>query len=261
MDKIKNTVIAFFKSFNLFEVLFLIFGLAAELSISIIFKSDALTFVYSIVSVVAVVTLFKGMVLSPIFQIVAMSLYIAQAWTQQLYGEMILYGAILIPLQIYAAFSWLKNRGKGSEVKTNDISKKEWLSIFACTLVLIAPVFFGLRALHTNQLIVSTFTFIIPIISNYLTMRRSVFQYVFYILQDIFLIILWLLPIFQGLATIKILPMAIVYLIFGISDVYGIINWKKLGKKQKFWKKIPNQSILKNKILIGKINQSLALKH
>lgn len=233
--------IDFFKSFNLFETLFLSLSLCAVITLSIVFKSDALSFVYTIVAVIAVFTLAKGLFLAPLFQIAMMALYIAQAWTQRLYGEMILYGVILIPIQIFAMISWIKNRGKGSDVKTSDIGWREWLVILTCALALIAPVYFGLRALNTNELVVSTITFIIPIISNYLTLRRSIYQYVFYILQSLVLIVLWLLPIIHGQATIAILPMAVVYLIFEVSNVYGFINWIKLSKSQNRKKDLPGE--------------------
>ncbi len=234
MRKFTNSLIAFFKSFNLFETLFLTFSLITVITVSIVFKSDWLSIVYSLSAIFAMFCLSKSVYLYPIYQIISDGIYVVQSYFNGLYGESILNLFILIPIQIVTAISWFRNKRENSEIQVNKLAWQEWICIFATASALIAPVYFMLKALNTNYLIISVATFIIPIVSYYLTLRRSVFQFAAYIIQNLVIIVLWLMPIIEGgVGDIGLLPMALTFAIFGINNVYGFVNWTRKYKRQK----------------------------
>jgi nicotinamide riboside transporter PnuC len=58
---------------------------------------------------------------------------------------------------------------------------------------------------------------------------RSEYYGVFYALNDIVLIILWVLATIENM---NYLPMVLCFAIFLINDLYGFYNWQRLKRKQ-----------------------------
>lgn len=235
----KQKVDDFFKKFNLFDYIYLPLSLLAVTIVSIVFQCDALSIVYSIIALIAVFILSKGFVIAPYAMICGYVIYAVQAYLNGLYGEAILNMFVLVPLQIFTIVSWIKNHKKlkeerSSSVIVNDIKWKEWLIIFAVAVAVGVAAYFGLRALNTNYLVLSVFTFVIPIIANYLMLRGSFYNFAVYIINSVLLVVMWLLPLFEGkdFGT-DFIPMAVCFLSFAISDVYGMVNWLKLKRQQK----------------------------
>lgn len=235
----KQKIINFFKSFNLFDWIYLPLSLVAVMVVSIVFKSDAYSTIYSMISLLSVFLLSKGLLIAPFCLIVSYVMYAIQSYYNALYGEAILNMFILLPIQVITIILWFrkhraKNKQSTQSVIVNDIKIKEWLCIIVATLALGVAAYFGLQALNTNYLILSTFTFVLPIVANYLILRGSLYQFVVYTIVNFFLIAIWLLPIFQGLPQgANFVPMAVSFVSFTISDIYGLINWIKLRKQQK----------------------------
>lgn len=232
MSKIKSSLIKFFKSFTLFEILFISLSLLSVVVVSVIFKSDALSLAFSIVAIIAVFALSKGVFIAPIYNIAMDILYCLQASRQNLYGEIILNAAILVPIQIVSMINWGINKSKQGEIQINSIGWKEICIVLSCAVALIVPVYFMLKAFNTNYIYLSVVTFIFPIVSNYFIFRKSILQFVSFFIQNIVLIVVWLMPIFQGNASFGMLPMALTFVIFEINNVYGFINWSKKQKEQ-----------------------------
>ena len=232
LTKAWQGTIKFFKSFTLYEILFLSISLASVITVSIIVKADTLSFVFPITAIIAVFMLSKGVFIAPIYQIIMMIVYCLQASTQALWGEVILNAGILIPIQITTMITWALNKNRNKEIQVNTLKWQEWLCILAFALTIIAPVFFLLRSLNTSYLPLSVVTFIFPIVSHYLTLRRSVLQWVSYIVQNCFAIALWLMPVFVGQLSLSLLPMAMTFLIYEINNIYGLVNWSRKHKEQ-----------------------------
>lgn len=228
----------FFNSFNLFDYILLPLFLVAVLTVSIIYKCDALSIIYSFVGLIAVFVLSKGVFFSPIFLIIMYIIYAIQAYLSGLYGEVILNVAILMPLQIYAFISWFIKRKHKAEkslsVSPQDIHLKEWSIIAVCYVLLLISVYFILQAINTNYLILSALCFANAILANYLTIRKSFYQFVVYIANNVVLILMWLMPLIEGqpLGT-NFLPMIVSFVAFTAINSYGLINWIKLSKKSK----------------------------
>lgn len=229
-----------YKDWNLFEILFLIFGLSA-IVLSFIFVSDRniLSFVASLIGVVAALAQAKGLIISQFIGLVYSVLYAVVAITDKYYGEAIIYFGLMIPIAIVSIVTWLKNRNKENKdvVTINKIQKREVLFLSIGTVVATIAFYFLLRALGTNQLIVSTISLISSAVAGYLVLRRSKYYALAYFANDVILIILWGLSLTSG--SLEFLPTLLCICVFFINDIYAFINW---GLEEKRQIKIENKS-------------------
>lgn len=186
----------------------------------------------SLIGVSALVFTSKGNPIGQCLIIVFGVFYGIISFSFKYYGEMITYLGMSVPIAIFALVSWLKNPFKGnrSEVKVNSLSKKEWAIFSVATVAVTTAFYFILRALGTNNLIVSTISVATSFAAAYLTARRNRFYAIGYMLNDIVLIVLWSLA---SASDITYLPMTICFSAFLMLDLYGFINWSKMQKRQR----------------------------
>lgn len=233
----------FFKEITIFDYIILFFTLTTILVVSIVFKCDALSIIYSVIGLFAIFSLSKGLFFSPILLILTYIIYATQSYLGGLYGEAILNIFILIPIQAYTMINWLikhkKSAKKTNKAIINKIHWKEWLFVLGGYLLILVASYFILRALKTNYLILSTLSFAGAILANYLTMRGTFYQFVVYLANNVVLILMWLMPLIEGSQSgTNFLPIVVSLVAFTLINIYGLINWIKLDKE--FSKKIEN---------------------
>ncbi len=138
---------------------------------------------------------------------------------------------IMLPMSIGGIISWLTHKNnKTDSVEVNEIKLKEWILICIVSVLAFIGLYYILKIFNTNELIVSTFSMIASSLAIYLLVRRSKYCFIFYLINDIILIILWGLPLISG--NLLFVPMVIEPFILLISDSYGTFNWNKMEKKQ-----------------------------
>ena len=198
-----------------------------------IFSSDKdyLSLASSILGVVTVVFTSKGLLLAPILSVVYSIVYTIISVGQRYYGEAIIYMLIMIPMQVITIVGWFRNKKTDSDVvEVGKVSKKEYLILSGVTVVMTFAFYFLLKVLNTAQLVVSTISLITSALATYLVFRRSSNYALFYILNDIILIVLWTIALAaQGTS---FLPVVVSFYVFFINDVYGFIRWKRQEKLQ-----------------------------
>ncbi len=223
---------SFFKELSIFEYLLLFISPIVIITVGIVFKSDALTICSSAIGVVGVFLLSKGKILGQFLAIIVAVLYSIVSFYQGFYGEVIIYVALIIPMSIWGIIEWAKHKNRVSKsVKINSISYKEWIVVSCFAALIFVGFYFLLKALNTNELIVSTISVLSSIFGEYLLARRSKYGFVSYILNDIILIVLWAIPVFQG--NLMVLAMLMNPIVNLFNDIYGVVNWTRLQKSQK----------------------------
>lgn len=231
MDKIKN----FFKSFNLFETLFLLISLITVVTISIIYKSSAFTIIYSIIAITSVVLLSKASIIAPLLMVVSYTMYSILSYMNGLYGETIL-NVCLVFVQIGTFINWFLKKKQQEKTKTIVVKKVswiEWLIVGSITCVIGVGCYFMLRALNTKYLELSTLLMAVVILANYFTFRKSAFTFVFFLISNILGALIWILPVLQGEpGGEQLIVMALNYLVYVINNTYGLYNWIKIRKKE-----------------------------
>ena len=210
----------------------LLFGSIILVSlVGIIFKSDLLTTICSIVGIITALLLAKGKNLGQIFGLLIVALYSIVSFKSGYYGEVIIYLCIMLPMYVVGIVSWIKHQNKDTNtVEVNNIKIKEWIIVLFSSIVCFVGIYFLLKLFNTNQLFISSLSVIDSLFAIYLGVRRSKYSFYFYVVNDLILILLWGIPVVTG--TIILIPMVFNPLINLINDLYGIYNWKKLEKMQ-----------------------------
>lgn len=229
LKKVKNT----FLQIKWYEYLFMSVFYAALITVSCVFKSSALISLNAIFGVTAVFFLTKGLILGQIIGFVQTILYIVMCFQNRYFGEVIVGFSISIPTYIFGVITWLKNKsGENNVVKVSkDVSIKEIIIALLCVSVLSIGIYFLLRSFDTASLIISTLTVCIMIMAGYLLVKRSEYTFIFYIMNCITVICLWMSIIFEK-GDKSYWATVVTYFIFLILDAYGVFNWLRLKKAQ-----------------------------
>jgi len=220
-----------FKDLTKFEVTLWVFSLLT-ISVSFIFLQDKnyLTLIASLIGVTALIFVAKGYVLGQILIVIFSVLYGIVSYATAYYGEMITYLGMSAPVAIFTIISWLKHPYKGTkEVELGKLTLKHSIfMIFLCAIVTFA-FYFILKAFNTANLIISTVSVFTSFLACYLLFVRIPYYALAYALNDIVLIILWILASIESLGY---LPMVICFGVFLLNDIYGFISWQRMKIKQ-----------------------------
>lgn len=224
------------KKVKWYELLFLFCNIIVVTSILLLSKEKSyLSFACSFIGCFSIWFLAKGMYFAPIFNAVYDILYIILSYSQCYFGEVIIYVFMTLPIDIYSIFAWKKNKSENSDiVKFNKISKKEFSLLSFGTLAVTIAFYFILKSLGTSQVVVSTISIIPSAMAGYLLLKRNNFYSLAYSANDIVLIILWTIEVFQS--GISNLPIVINFVCCLVIDLYGFINLQKELKIQELSK-------------------------
>lgn len=206
-------------------------GSAAMITVSYLFAGeyDVLTLIASLIGVTALIFTAKGNVLGPVILIFFSLFYGYISFTQQYYGEIFTYVGMSAPVSAVSVITWIKNPYSSSEVKTSKVTAKTMTVLLIATAVVTAIFYFILKWCGTASLIVSTISVATSFLASILTVLRSPLYAAAYALNDIVLIVLWIIA---SAGDISCITMVVCFVVFLINDLYGLINWLKMQKKQ-----------------------------
>lgn len=213
----------------------LLWGCSALLIAAAFFVFDRVNYLNLAASLIGVTSLIFAAKANPVGQalmIVFSLLYGIISFGFSYYGEMITYLGMTMPMSVFSLISWLKNpfNGKRSEVKVNRIHRKEVLLMCVLAAAVTVGFYFILKAFGTANLILSTLSVTTSFIAVYLTFRRSPFYAAGYAANDIVLIILWILAARENSGYVSV---AVCFGAFLVNDLYGLISWRKIEKRQR----------------------------
>lgn len=194
-------------------------------------RKNYLTLVASLIGVTSLIYNAKGNPFGQFLMVVFSILYGIISFTFAYYGEMATYLGMTAPMAIFALIAWLKHpyNGNKREVKVNRLKTKEIVFLPILTAIVTVSFYFILKAFNTANLIPGTLSVTTSFLAVYLTFRRSAFYALAYAVNDIVLIVLWVLA---TLTDISYLSVVICFVVFLINDIYGFINWSKMQKRQ-----------------------------
>lgn len=196
------------------------------------FNSESyLTLVASLIGVTSLIFNAKGNPLGQFLMVIFSLIYGIISFDFSYYGEMITYLGMTMPMAVFALITWMKNpyNGNKSEVQIKYISKKETIVMFIIAIFVTTIFYFVLKALNTSNIILSTVSVTTSFVAVYLTIKRNPYYAIGYVANDIVLIALWILA---SIENIKYLSVVVCFIIFVANDIYGYINWRKIGKRQ-----------------------------
>lgn len=223
----------FFKSITPFE--YCLWGgsvLATALGFVLCKSNNYASLAASLIGVTALIFVAKGNVIGEILSVVFAAFYGAISFAFRYYGEMITYLGMTAPIAIATVVVWLRHpfQGKKTEVKINDLKRKEFLFLAFLSAAVTAAFYFILQALNTANLIASTLSVLTSFLAAYLQMRRSSFYALAYAANDVVLIVLWSLAVRQSAESVS---MIVCFSAFLLNDLYGFYNWMRMRRNQR----------------------------
>lgn len=224
-------IIESYKNLNKKELVILFSSLFLIIASFILFKNkNYLTLIASLIGANALIFVDKGDVLGQILTIIFSLFYGYISYEYKYYGELITYLGMSAPIAFISAIIWIKNPYSKLEVKTSDLNIKKGIILFISAIIITITFYFILKYLNTTNLLISSISVFTSFLAVSLMMLRSKYYALAYAMNDIILIIMWILASFDNISYV---PMVVCFVIFLVNDTYGFINWNILEKKQK----------------------------
>lgn len=198
----------------------------------ILFKgAGSLSLVTSLLGVTSLIFCAKGNPIGQALIIVFSLLYGIISYTFSYYGEMITYAGMTLPMAVVSLVVWLKNPyGSGhSQVVIRKTTVLENTLILLVCVPVTAVFYFILKYLNTANIIPSTISIATSAAAVIFTSRRSALYALAYALNDIVLVVLWLLA---SLENSTYVPVTTCFAVFLANDIYAFISWNKLFRVQ-----------------------------
>ncbi|HPW53497.1 MAG TPA: nicotinamide riboside transporter PnuC [Erysipelotrichaceae bacterium] len=219
------------KDWNLFEKTFLIGGSIIMLILSILAKNDLLTTVYGLLSVTSAIYIAKGKVIGNFLGAFNGLIYAYFSLRHKIYSEAIISIFIIFPITVYGIISWIRNQNAETKTITiNRLTNKEIFLAVLSQVIMYFGYYFLLKYFNTDRLFLSALSICISVLAFYFLSRMTVLAYYTFIIKDTIATLLWLYPLLRG--ETGILTVFISNIIFLINDIYGVVSWKNLAKKQ-----------------------------
>lgn len=212
-------------------LLWLVSVSAIVVSFLIFDRGSFLTLISSLIGVTSLIFNAKGNPFGQVLIIIFSVFYGIISYSFAYYGEMITYLGMTAPMSVFSLVSWLKNpyNDNKSEVKVNKISLRDIVIMICLSAIVTTSFYFILKALNTVNLIPSTVSVLTSFVAVFLTFRRSPYFAIAYALNDIVLVVMWIMA---SLANISYISVVVCFLIFLVNDIYGFISWTKMQKRQ-----------------------------
>jgi len=200
------------------------------LSFTVARSNDYLTVIASLVGATALIFVGKGDAIGQFLTMVFGILYAIISFQCRYYGEMITYLGMTFPSAAVAMINWLRHPYAEREVEVNEIKKKEWFGLAVSAVFVTVLLGVLLYYFRTANLFFSIISVTTSYLASMLTILRSPYYAVAYAMNDVVLIILWVLA---TVGEVAYLPMVICFLVFLVNDSYGFMNWQRMKNNQK----------------------------
>lgn len=167
----------------------------------------------------------KGLPVCYLFGITGSSFYGFLAFQNAIWGNLLLYLGYYLPMQILGYFKWKKNLKKSkNEIIKIVLPKKEMKLLFLVLLILTGMVYLILLALNDTHPLLDSITTVFSIGGMYLTVRRAIEQWIFWMLVNTLSLIMWIDIALKGAKVFSTITMWAVYLFLAI---YFYKEWRK----------------------------------
>ena len=219
------------KNLNRFEkCLWLVSIIVVSASFVMSGGRDWLSMAASLIGVTALIFIAKGDVLGQILTVVFSVFYAAISYRYRYYSEMITYIGMTAPIAVMSVITWLKNPYAEKQVKISSMTPIKAAALLVFTATVTVLFYFILKALETPNLFFSTVSIATSFAASSLMLLRSPYYAVAYAMNDLVLIVLWVLA---SISDISYLPMVMCFVMFFVNDMYGFKNWRIMKKEQK----------------------------
>ena len=201
-------------------------GIFAFIFINALINGDrAAAIISAICGILYTVLAGKGKPSCYLFGLCGSGFYSLLSFQNALWGNLLLYLLYYIPMQILGYFRWKKHlKSDKSEIIKIRLPKKDLFVLLSVTTLLTIILAFILAFFKDAHPILDSITTIFSIGGMYLTVRRAVEQWYFWITVNLLSLIMWLQVTLGGARVWSTVIMWAVYLFLA---VYFCIEWHK----------------------------------
>lgn len=167
----------------------------------------------------------KGNPVCYLFGLTGSTFYCILSFKNALWGNLALYSCYYIPMQIMGYFNWNRNLKEGkNEIVKIYLPKKELLQVILFSLFGTVALSFLLYNLKDAHPILDSVTAIFSVAGMYLTVRRAIEQWMFWMIVNGLSLIMWIAVAMSGARVYSTIVMWTVYLFLAF---YFYFDWKK----------------------------------
>lgn len=191
---------------------------------------EPLNLLSSLLGVTSLIFISKGYVFGEVLTVFFSILYGIVSYFFHYYGEMITFMGMTGPVALFSIFAWLRHPYAATkEVEVSRLSGRQVGFLALAAIAVTIAFYFILGALGNANLSVSTISVTASFVASSLAFLRSPYYALVYAINDLILIVLWLLATLESIAY---LPMTACFVTFFFNDLYGFYNWRRMQRRQ-----------------------------
>ena len=219
----------YWEIFTKLEKYCLITAFALILFCTFIFNDSKIAVLNAFLGIMYTTLAGKGKVDCFYFGLAGSSLYCILAFTNNLWGNLLLYALYYIPMQTLGIFKWNKNLDATKDVIIkSQLNNRERLMYGSITILITLITISVLHLTGDKSPVFDGITTIFSILGMVLTVGRKIEQWIIWIIVNGLSAVMWLNVALQGENVYSTVIMWVVYFIMAINF---FIQWKKELKK------------------------------
>ncbi|WP_068621264.1 nicotinamide riboside transporter PnuC [Paenibacillus tuaregi] len=218
----------FMGRWNAFELAWLLLFTLVAVGFTIASKDSLFGFTVFITGVLCVVLAAKGSLMSYVFGMYNTVGYAYLAYTNGLFGEVMLNVFFFVPMNVIGFYMWKNNR-QGGKLSMRQMKLKGLLLVTGVCVLSSLLLGLGLSFIRgQNSPYIDAITTVLSIVATFLMVRRFKEQWLVYIVLNMFTVVLWVIRMLEGSA--DGLLMIVMWSAYLINAGYGYYNWNKGAK-------------------------------
>lgn len=167
----------------------------------------------------------KGKPVCYLFGLMGSGFYVYLSYKNALWGNLILYAAYYIPMQILGFFRWNRHLKENKrEIIKMSLNIKERLKLFAATILLTLAATVFLVYTEDKSPFIDGITAVFSILGMYLTVRRAIEQWVVWLFVNGLSAFMWLKIVISGE---RVFSTVIMWSVYFILAIYFYVCWRR----------------------------------
>lgn len=228
MERIKDIFTKeFMKGYSVFDRFFMVAMLLVQVIVFIVAPDSLLGIIAGISGVISVVLCAKGKISFYFIGFIQTGTYLALAWQNCFYGEVIENIFYLVTM-IWGIFVWKKNstidEDGGAHVDALKFTPMMWMLSIIGSVIATVAMGYWLTTIGSHQAYTDAATNILAIFAQILMVKRYREQWIWWLVIDILCIKLWFVA--------GNWSMVAMYVAWTINCIYGWYNWSKLEREK-----------------------------
>ena len=221
---------SYFKTWNLFEKIWLLVFTLVNIYLFIIWQDSWIGLTASLTGMLCVVLTAKAKISSFYFGLINILTYSYVAYQSRYYGDVMLNMLYFLPMTFFGIYFWKKNLKKGvGEVLVKSLNWKKRFIWFGGSIIILGLYGIILTIIKGTLPFIDSATTVFSVIATIMLNKRLTEQWFYWIAVDVLSIVMWAYIFIKSGGDVSILVMWSAFL---VNAVYGYYNWRRLEKKQ-----------------------------